>query len=116
MRNGKISHPARFAWELSYGPIPKGTGYHGTTVCHRCDNKLCVNPAHLFLGTQLDNIRDMVRKGRCKRAKLRPSDIATIKAQHKRGTGIKELAKEYGVKASSITSVILGRTWKALEV
>src|SRR5947199_128954 len=56
---GKVRTTHRVAWELQNGPIPKGMG-----VLHHCDNTLCCNPAHLFLGTQSDNHAAMMRKGR----------------------------------------------------
>lgn len=60
VRRDKVLHPAhRLAWIDANGPIPDGL-----YVCHRCDNRKCVRPDHLFLGTAKDNTQDMIAKGR----------------------------------------------------
>jgi hypothetical protein len=56
-RKTVVAH--RFSWALSFGSIPDGS-----IVCHKCDTPSCVNPLHLFIGTDLDNARDRERKGR----------------------------------------------------
>ena len=56
---GKTVRAHRVAWEVAHGPIPDGVH-----VLHQCDNPPCINPAHLFLGTQADNMADKVAKGR----------------------------------------------------
>jgi hypothetical protein len=58
-RRGRTIGAHRWAWKIVNGPIPRGM-----SVCHRCDVPLCVNPDHLFLGSQKDNLQDMRTKGR----------------------------------------------------
>jgi hypothetical protein len=107
----------RVAWLTTNGPIPEGDGYHGTCVLHRCDNRVCCNPAHLFLGSHADNMADMRDKKRRKgigkheangRAKLTPQQVEEIRAH---AFGKVRLARMYGVSSSQIQRIRAGKQW-----
>ena len=100
----------RAAWVLINGTIPDGTGYHGMCVAHRCDNRGCVNPLHLFLATQSDNLADMYLKGRCgDRGKLTPNQVSRIRDMYSYGNHTyKSLASMYHCFSGTIGHVIRG--------
>lgn len=116
-RNKVLAH--RAVWESVNGPIPASDAYHGTVVMHLCDNRLCCNPAHLRLGTQADNVRDMREKGRNvdlpirkgtdhPRAKINPEIVRAIRD---RSNTVKRLNELYGVNKAMVDNVRRGRTW-----
>ena len=100
----------RFSYELNaQETIPEGK-----RILHACDNRICVNPAHLSVGTDLDNVHDMMKKGRARIAKLTPEQVAEIKRLykwHSREFGTAALAKRYGVTQSTIWLVVSGNSW-----
>lgn len=99
----------RIAWMLFRGPIPAGN-----LVCHHCDNRGCVNPSHLFLGTSNDNIIDAMKKGRNARGerinahKLTAEQVHEIRRSRLRHV---ELAHKYGIHWSNIMLARSGVTW-----
>lgn len=105
----------RVSYELHLGKIPDGL-----LVCHRCDNPLCVNPDHLFLGTSLDNNRDREAKGRGNQAKgqsqahakLTEDDVKYIRASR---LTTYALAKQYGMHYTTIMDARKGTTWKHVK-
>jgi DNA invertase Pin-like site-specific DNA recombinase len=87
-------------------------------VCHACDNVYCVNPAHLFLGTQKQNLEDMARKKRSTlgeknpMAKLRSKDVQDIKHRINLGNSDSKIALEFNVSRQTINNIKHGRVWK----
>ena len=111
---GRSKHASahRVAYSLFVGEIPKGL-----FACHRCDNRRCINPAHLFLGTAKDNADDMVRKGRQMRgeshyaAKLKTEQVDSIRAD---GREYREIAADYGVSHALVGHIKRGKAWRSV--
>ena len=117
----------RYSWIQHFGPIP--VGLH---VCHTCDNRRCVRPSHLFLGTARDNALDCVRKGRANgparahhgeehgRAKLIWEQVEEIRRRHPvapgrggcgKGLRLRDTASEFGVSSGLISQIVKGSIW-----
>jgi len=103
--DGKQVYTHRLSWEMHNGPIPDGLH-----VLHRCDVPSCVRPDHLFLGTQADNIRDMVEKGR-HWTPLTEEDVCSIRQHLANGMKQRDIAKIFAVDQKSIWNIAHGKTW-----
>jgi hypothetical protein len=109
----------RLSWEMEHGPIPDGL-----FVCHHCDNPSCVNPAHLFLGTPVDNVRDSIKKGRFgllkvgwrSPTKYTEAQVREIRKRYMRGgVSQRQLAREYGMSQGNLWSIVNRKTWTQLD-
>lgn len=117
----------RVSWTLTYGAIPVGA-----QVLHRCDTPLCVNPAHLFLGTAQDNVADMVAKGRQARgashgsatqpeatprgeahynARITALQVRAIRCLYEDGFTQSEIAEAFGMTQANVSAIVLRKTW-----
>ncbi len=115
--DGRAYHAHRYSWMQERGQIPLGI-----LVLHTCDNRACVNPAHLFLGTHLDNSRDMVDKGRQVaprpageshgESKLTDSAVREIRSSPLTG---RALAAQFGVSESAVSLVRRGKSWTHVQ-
>lgn len=109
LSHGRKHLAHRASYEAFVGPIPKGM-----YVCHACDNVYCVNPSHLFLGTQKQNLEDMSRKGRSTRgernsqAKLTEEQVKVILSSSE---SCASLGKQYGVSQSLISCIKRKERW-----
>jgi hypothetical protein len=104
----------RLSYILKYGEIPDGV-----KACHKCDNPLCINTDHLFLGTQTENMNDMFSKDRgavgaaYKRSELTDELVLRIKIDKRTQL---EIAKDYGVSRTNISAIKTGRAWSHVKV
>lgn len=121
----------RVAWELANDSIPDGI-----CVCHKCDNPSCVNPSHLFLGTQAENLADMKAKKRGTlgdkstalrmpeklprgaenvSTRLTPDQVRAIREQRTQGASQNEIARRFGISQSTVRQIVNRKTWKHLD-
>ena len=105
-----------YSWTLTKGFIPKGM-----CVLHTCDNRRCINPEHLFLGSKGDNNRDAFSKKRHYfgtrhwKVKLTPSDVRVIRKRYARGESQESISRDYGVGQPHISCVVRKKAWRVLE-
>jgi len=108
---GKHIKAHRASYLVYIGEIPDGI-----YVLHKCDVRNCVNPEHLFLGTQLDNMQDMWGKGRGPvNTVLTEELVRKLRKEYKPGDSWMELQKKYGINRGVIRPAILGITWKHVK-
>lgn len=102
----------RLSWSLRHGDPGK------SCVLHKCDVRSCVNPDHLFLGTQRDNMHDMIRKGRSARgekqgaAKLTAYKVREMRKLWSGGATPPQLAQQFGVSREAVNGVVFRRNWR----
>jgi hypothetical protein len=112
---GAMARAHRFAYQVFAGPVPADMD-----VCHKCDNRACANPRHLFLGSHAENMADMAVKGRAGpkepargqchwNARITPGQVKAIRMMAGPSRGV---ARQFGVSSSLVRKIKSGRVWK----
>jgi hypothetical protein len=115
---GRVSAPGGNAYHLAHrasyrefvGPIPSGL-----CVCHKCDNRRCINPEHLWLGTRDDNMKDMVAKNRSLVGEKHPNsrlDAELVRQIREDAREYRAIAAEYGITFGMVGHIKLRRAWR----
>jgi hypothetical protein len=126
---GRMFYAHRTSWEMANGgPVPEG--FH---ICHHCDNRLCVRPDHLFLGTPADNMHDRDAKGRVAsgarngsytKPERRPhgeqhgmalvteEQVREIRQRHANGESQTSLARVFGMTQPNVSAIVLRKIWR----
>ncbi|MES2789991.1 MAG: HNH endonuclease [Planctomycetota bacterium] len=104
--NGVVKQAHRVAYTLYHGEIP-----NGLVLLHSCDNQLCVNPDHLTPGKQLDNVQDMLAKGRATpfaspRSPIPPQQVAEMRQAKAGGKSVRWIAREWNVPRSTLRGLL----------
>ena len=112
VRNGHTGMAHRLMWEQSVGPIPEGLN-----VLHKCDNSNCVNPGHLYVGTQSTNLIDSVKRGRRKTV-LSVENVIEIKKLLRDSPQLthKEISKKFGVSRGLVSFISRGVAWGHVNI
>lgn len=119
---GETARGNRIVYQLTYGEIPKGL-----LVCHSCDEPLCINPKHLFLGTQQHNMRDAALKGRVKvpglkgeehaNAKFTDEEVIQLRKDYQQGKfTYRGKAEELGINRTTLGRLLSGATYSYLPL
>jgi hypothetical protein len=108
-RGGQLAH--RVIYREFVGPIPDGM-----FLCHKCDTPCCVNPAHMFIGDNTDNVQDMARKGRKAQPdfeiKVTPDIVRELRAEADGGTNLHELSRRFSIPRTTVRQIVRRRSWK----
>lgn len=111
----KEIYPHRFSWIVHFGAVPDGLD-----VLHKCDVRHCINPSHLFLGTDADNVADRVAKGRNgdtkgeknSQAKMTSEKVIAMRLDRQTGLTWELLSKKYNISICQARQICVGRWWK----